>query len=298
MLPNAFDSLQISCIHKDVTKITTSIRFRLSAAQMSVISPGLDLLFQSYAERQRKGGVRYEYPFRIYPPPGGFYRGEFDQNLMDKILDLWKRLRPKAKAGGRVQMDTIELRATIFAIRANIDFARKSRHDLRRLDPETKARFLLDDESYDQLKIKSQRVICSLERHMKRANRLLLKSVTQEQYKVLMKAWTGHLRWMRLHIAYFKPLPKVIRGRKIGHQAILDELMQIADRGIRYLGYQPPESEELRRMMRLYVSSARRWREGPYTVQYMMENKTYYQALSHLSMFVLRRLDLKKLSRS
>src|ERR1019366_3245021 len=94
----------------------------------------------------------------------GSIRLQFDQNLMDKILDLWKRLRPKAKAGGRVQMDTIELRATIFAIRANIDFARKLRHDHRRLDPETKARVLLDDESYDQLKIKSQRVICSLER--------------------------------------------------------------------------------------------------------------------------------------
>jgi hypothetical protein len=42
--------------------------------------------------------------------------------MMDEIIGLWKRLRPRAKAGGRVQMDTIESRATIFAIRANIDF--------------------------------------------------------------------------------------------------------------------------------------------------------------------------------
>ena len=74
--------------------------------------------------------------------------------------------------------------------------------------------------------------------------------------------------------------------------------MLIAARGIRYQGYQLPELKELRRIMRLYVRSSRRWREGHYTVQYMMENKTYDQALSHLSMFVLRRLDLEKLSRS
>ena len=158
----------------------SAIRFRLSAAQMLVIWPGLDLLFKSYAARQHKGGIRYEYPFWIDPPPRGFDCGTFDQEMMDEILGLWKRLRPKAKAGGRVQMDTIELRATIFAIRANIDFVRKRRHDHRRLDPETRARFMIDDKSYDQLKIKSQRVICSLERHMKRANRVLLKSVIRE----------------------------------------------------------------------------------------------------------------------
>ena len=74
--------------------------------------------------------------------------------------------------------------------------------------------------------------------------------------------------------------------------------MRIADHGIRILGYQPPEPEELRRIMRLYASSARRWREGPYTVQYMMENKTYYQATCYLSTFVMHRLDLEKLSKS
>jgi len=51
---------------------------------------------------------------------------------MDEISALRKRLHPKAKTGGRVQMDAIELRAVIFAIGANIDYVRKRRHDLRR----------------------------------------------------------------------------------------------------------------------------------------------------------------------
>jgi hypothetical protein len=290
-----FDSLWASCIRKDVTKITTAIRFRLSAAQISVIWPGLDLLFKSYAARQHKGGIRYEYPFRVYPPPGGFDRGKFDQNVMDEILDLWKRLRPKAKAGGRVQMDPIELRAAIFAIRANIDFVRKRRHDLRRLDHATKAKFMIDDESFDQLKIRSQRVIGSLERHMKRANRVLLKLVTREQYTALMNAWKAHLRWMQLHIAYFRPLPKIIRGRRIRQQREIDELMEMAVRGLQKEGYVPPDLKELRRMVRLYVRSARRGREGDCTPRFLLDGSRGVSYCWYLAKFILRRLDLKEL---
>ena len=103
---------------------------------------------------------------------------------------------------------------------------------------------------------------------------------------------------MRLHIAYFKPLVPIMRGRKIRQQAILDELMKMADHGIRNAGYQPPDTQELRRMMRLYASSARRWRKGKYTPQFMMEHKTSFSATWYLSKFVTRRLDLKELSKS
>jgi hypothetical protein len=279
-------------------QIITAIRLRLSASQISVIWPGLDLLVTSYDSRQHKGGSRYEYPFMIYPPPAGFDRGKFDQGMMDEVLGLWKRLRPRVKSGGRVQMDTIEFRAAIFAIRANLDKDRKLRHDRRRWSPKEEVRFQIDDEYLAKLKIKSQRVIASLERHMKRANRALIKSITKEQLTLLMNAWSAHLRSMRLHLVYFKPLRPVNRDRKIRQQAILDELMKMADRGIRNAGYQPPDKQELRRMMRLYASSARRWREGPYTLQFMMEHKTNFSATWYLSEFVIRRLDLLELSQS
>lgn len=265
---------------------------------MSVTWPGLDLLVKMYASRRQKGGIRYEYPFRHYPPPGGFDYGEFDQDMMDEILALWKQLRPKAKAGGRVQMDTIELRAAIFAIRANIDFVRKRRHDRRRQSLETKTRFQIDDRSYYQLKIKSQRVIRSLEGQMKRANRILLKAITKEQYAALMNVWKAHLRWMRLHITYFKPLLKVIRGRRIRQQQDLDDLMQMAERGIRDRGYQPPDPKELRRLMRLYVRSARRGREGIWTARFLLDGNRGLGYCSFLAKFVIRRLELKELPKS
>jgi hypothetical protein len=40
VLPHEFGSLCVSSNHRNVTKITTATRFRLSTAQMSVIWPG------------------------------------------------------------------------------------------------------------------------------------------------------------------------------------------------------------------------------------------------------------------
>lgn len=278
-----------------MNQINKAIRLRLSAAQVSVIWPGLDLLIKSYVSRQTKGGIRYEYPFRAYPPRGGFYLGKFNQAYKDKTFAVWKCLRPKAKTGGRIQMDTIELRAVIFAIRANLDFVRKRRRDLRRESPAVKARFLVDNESYAQLKIESRRVIHSLENHVKRANRALQKAVPLDEYRLLMDAWSAHLRWMRVHITYFMPLPRLIQSRRIRQRKDLDDLMLMAERGIRNQGYEPPESKELRRMMRLYARYSRRRRTGTWGLEYLLNRKQSTGVLLHLARFVLRRMELKEL---
>ena len=152
---------------------TTAIRFRFSAAQMSVLWPGLDLIITLRKERNIKGGIRFEYPFRMYPPPAGFDRGAFDQEMMDEILALWERLHPKSQTGGRMQMKAVELRAAIFAIQANISYVRRRRNDCGTKSPAPKNEPLIDDQSFEQLKIESKRVIHSLERRMKRANNAL-----------------------------------------------------------------------------------------------------------------------------
>jgi hypothetical protein len=263
---------------------------------MSIIWQGLDRVIKSYVARQTKGGIRYEYPFQVYPPPVCFVRGTFDQNLMDEITGLWKRLKPKAKTGGRVQMDAIELRATIFSIRANLDYVRSRRHFYRRLKFEDKAALRLDDGSFEQLNLKSQRVIHTLERHTKRANRNLLKCVSRDAYGLLMDAWRLHLRWMRLHIVYFKPL--TMKGRKGKQQKMLEELMQMAEVAIENDGLEQPEPSELWRIIRLYASSARRSREGIHHIHYMLRNKHLAEPRVYLVDFILKRLKLKELSKS
>jgi hypothetical protein len=276
---------------------TTAIRFRFSAAQMSVLWTGLDLLISLHKERNTKGGIRFEYPFRMYPPPAGFDRGAFDQEMMDEILALWERLRPISTTGGRMQMNAVELRAAIFAIRAHISFVRRRRNDSGKR-PGPKNEPPIDDQSIEQLKIESKRVIHSLERRMKRGNNALLKSATREEYAALMGRWRLHLRWMHLRLVWFKPLRPIILSGRIRQQQDLDELMKMAERGLKNAGYQPPEARELRRMMRLFARSARRFREGGYFVRTMLRNKTDFTNTWHLGQFVLDRLTLEEMKKS
>jgi hypothetical protein len=281
-----------------VNHSTTAIRFRFSAAQMCVLWPGLDLITSLHKERNTKDGIRFEYPFRMYPPPAGFDRGAFDQEMMNEILALWERLHPKSQTGGRMQMNAVELRAAIFAIRANISYVRRRRNDCGTKSPAPKNEPPIDDESFELLKIASKRVIHSLERRMKRANNALLKSATREEYAALMGRWRLHLRWMHLRLVWFKPLRSIISSGRIRQQQDLDELMKMAERGLQNAGYQPPEARELRQMMRLFARSARRFREGGYFVRTMLEKKTDFRNTWYLGQFVLDRLTLEEMKKS
>jgi hypothetical protein len=88
-----------------------AICFRLTASQMSVIWPGLDLIIKAQAVRQQNKRVLYAYPFDLYAPPAGFDRGAFETDMMGHVIAMWKALRSKATAGGRVQMNCIQIRA-------------------------------------------------------------------------------------------------------------------------------------------------------------------------------------------
>jgi len=74
--------------------------------------------------------------------------------------------------------------------------------------------------------------------------------------------------------------------------------MKMAERGLKNAGYRPPESPELRRMMRLFARSARRFREGGYFVRTMLENKTDFTNTWYLGQFVLDRITLEEMNKS
>jgi hypothetical protein len=275
-----------------MAQINTQIRFRLSKTQIAILAPGIHLLFGSHQTRQRTGTSHFAYPFRIYPPPRGFDRGIYNQTFMDKTLTLRETLKIKSQNRRWVKIDTFQLRAAVFAIRAHVEYVRLLRRQQKRKDPEVKARLHIDDKSIAQLKAKSHRVIRSLERNMKRANRALITEVGKEQYSALTIAWKAHLRWMRLHIAYFKPLWKPIPGLRKRQQQSLDELMEMAKRGLRNAGYQPPEEKELRRIMRLYTRYARSGRQGHWTIQFLLGKRKDFNSTYYLAQFVIDRSKL------
>jgi hypothetical protein len=215
---------------------------------MSVIWPGLEFIIEADVSRRGKKTFGYAYPFRLYQPPQGFNRGVYSAAMMDQISALRNALQPKSAGGGRVQMNATQVRAAIFSICVNLDMGRRRKHDGRRWEPEVKVRWGIDEHTLRELRAKSQRVIRTLERHLKRANRRLRAAVTHNEYEALLKAWRMHLRWMRLHLVYFRPLPPVVKGRKRRQQLILDNLMVMAEQGLRHMGFQAPDAKDLRKI--------------------------------------------------
>ena len=272
-----------------------AINIRLSAAQVSVIWPGLAFIASAYLIRRSGRSVEYEYPFRVQPPPQGFDHGVCDATLMEQLLDLRSRLKPQAKTGGRVQMDAIDLRIAILAIRVSLDRWRMEAHDRRRRDPETKEWLCLDRASGQKLKMKSQRVILSLERHMKRANRLLLKVVHSDQYSELTKRWKALLRWIRLHLAYFTPFRPSRRFLRKLQRGFIDYLVKVAEEGLRYQAYEIPDAGEMRRMMRMYARYARRGNGSSFDFEQLLHKRANLDTKCSLADFAILRLNLKEL---
>jgi hypothetical protein len=282
---------------ENVAQINTAVRLRLSPAQTAILAPGIEMITRSYKDRLRTGSSRLSYPFRIFPARG-FNRGAFNQLFMDNFLDLGERLRTKTKNRKSVRMDTFQLRASVFAIRAYIDFVRRLRRQYRRTGLEGKARMHIDDKSFTQLKAKSQPVIHSLERHMKRANRALMTAVGRKAYAARTAAWKAHLLWMRLHVAYCKPWAKPNKNLRKQQQQAINDLVQMAKRGLHNAGYDPPEEKDLRHLIRLYAKYARGGRQGHWTVRFMLANKASFTSTHYLAQFVIQRSKLKEMSRS
>ena len=273
-----------------VIKNRSTVSVRLSKAQLDVIAPGLEQLVGSYRVHEEKGTSPFAYPFRIYPPPRGFDRGTFDKDIMEKILSLAGTVKAIRNRGRGTEIDTLQLRATAFAIRTHIDFVRSVRRQQRGRASEVKVALHVDGKSVAQLKTKAKAVIHALERHQKRANRALIREVGKKQYIERMLAWKAHLRWMRLHIAYYKSWARPVHGRRKRQQRDLDELAEMAELAVRGEDHRAPGKKRLRNLMRLYARYSRSGRQGYWSVRSLLENKDTYRAQWMLAQFVIKRL--------
>lgn len=276
-----------------MTSDPAAVRLRISAPQMSAIWPGLNRIVLAYSEYRQTGRYGYSFQSRLHPPSAEFDRGRFDRDLMAQILDLWKKLRPKANRGGRVQLNAIEIRAAILAVRVEADWWRLRKYEGRKYKARAKEMLGIDPESLRKIRKRASRTIDSQERHMKRANYRLQTRVGRDAYNALMTAWQAHVRWIRLHLVYFRRLKPIISRSKARYQLILDELEEVARVAIPEEGYELPTDKQLRRAMRLFALSSRRGRRGLFDVRCILTHRNDMNGKAELAEFVLKRFPQK-----
>src|SRR6266852_3149028 len=149
---------------------TGVVGVRLTPVQLRVIWPGLNALVNSYLTNQETGSSIYSYNFRLHP--------------------LQDRPRPGKNQGRlRLRMTFVDLSACIFAVRIGREYERhvqEKKHKVRE-------------------NLEAKTVIASLERQLKRARRAYAADDGESAYKEMRARWFAHLRWMRMHLAYFRP---------------------------------------------------------------------------------------------
>jgi hypothetical protein len=255
---------------------TGVVAVRLTPVQLRVIWLGLNALVNSYLTNQETGSSIYSYNFRLHPlqdrPRPDKDPGTFGQTIMQRILELWKKLKGKTQRRLRLRMTFVDLSACIFAVRIGREYERhvqKKKHKV-----------------HENLEAKT--VIASLERQLKRARRAYAADDGESAYKDMQARWFAHLRWMRMHLAYFRP-QRIKTQPRLLQRMIVDQACKSARAGILKRKYEPPPERELRRLVRLYLRYIRRGRRGV-TIQVMINRPRLAEEL--LSNFVLDQKDL------
>lgn len=276
-----------------MAKKSLGIRVWLTAKQVRLIWPGLDCLAKNFSSYQEKGLCRNSASFRL-GLIRGYDNGDWNQELMRRILTLHDLLDKKTQSGGYVRMNFIDLRIAIFAARTSLHVTRDVAQIARKWNERTKARFRFDRASLRKLKEKIDEVAQSLERYRKRANRLFLREHTQSEFRRKADEWRRFLRWLRYHLAYFAEEPHQFPTPRQYYREVIDHITGIASAVLLNDGYELPVPKDLRRVVRLYIKYGRQARLGPYDFSMLLRNRGDILARQRLLEFIEQRLPLKE----
>jgi hypothetical protein len=267
-----------------------SMSFRLSAHQLTLIRPGLKLIIGAH-NMSSNAILACSYCRRDLK-----YLGTFNSLMMAHVVSGLPHLYPTSQNGIRLRMTTFQIRACILGIRIIQDFEREKERKLRKqrnlrcpgVTEEHKTNELKRRQAAGatirRLRTDSKRVIRSLERLVRKANRRLKNSTALDQTKLLIKSWQHHVQWMRNHLVYFRPPPPV--GPKRWHRRQIDRLVPLAIEGLAIRGYLPLPPTTVRFLVRLAL---RYHRAERLTLHILNDKPLRFQ----LSFFIVERCNLR-----
>lgn len=214
------------------------VPLRLSALQLNAIRPGLILIINRYRSTQETCEYNYTYPYCLHPRPG-FDFGDFDPDFMNIVRDLGNRFPSGPGRSRRLQLNAIELAIFIFAARVT---AKQRRHGHLAATQTNKLAAIA-------------RLLRTLERHRKRALRLIPAEVFQDY----SRRWRRLLQWIRVHLLFCscQKFP-VCSNRR--YKAILEECLIYARAGLLEQQSLVPEDVRLRTLVRRALRYVRRER--------------------------------------
>jgi hypothetical protein len=230
-------------MNRMVERAGTRLCFRLSAAQLDLLRPGIGRIFACYQQWERDGESKNSYPFRLCPDPRRA-PGKLNTVLMKEVLDLWKILFPKfGRKRPRLRLTYIQIAAAILAVRIGQDEMRRGKAKPWSHREKRTARRLLE----------------KLELLRRQARRRYIADSGKHKYERLANRWRKLLRWIRMNLVYFRPWPAISKGGKLRRQ-IVDDAVSAAQQRLRFLEWQLPESVLLRKLTRGFLRLVRRGR--------------------------------------
>jgi hypothetical protein len=273
-----------------------SVSLRLSPSQAGVISEGLDFLASTWGLKQRGRNPGTTYPFLNKPLAPGKTAGTFSQSIMDRVVALRDRMKPKVGAGGRMQMGWLELRIATYACRVALDQARhplsihqtkvlRSRSGRPKSHPEVAA-----------LARKTRETIKCLERHQKKATRLYKTTVSDTDFSASIGEWKQHLRWMRMHLAFFREGEVLRAGPSLekNYRKTARKILEITLEALDMEGYQLPPTKEVREAVRTYLRYCRRGRIAHLHFTPILRSGGTYNERVALGEYIATRLRLRR----
>jgi hypothetical protein len=194
---------------------------------------------------------------------------------MQIIIELWAKLKGTDRKRIRLRLDFIQLSACILGVRIGKDYEKIR---LRRSHSREQKRAL-------------QRTISTLERELKRARRAYAAEMGEPNYQQMRGTWSGHLRWVRMNLVYFRPI-RVKTQHRLVQRMLIDYCCERAKVGLAKRRLAAPGERDMRRLVRLAVRYIRRGRIRLF-VQQLINNPPFAEVF--LAGFIDARRELSPL---